>query len=90
MFVYLQQEIGRGTVLSDVHNPAMTFRVSWPVDFFFYVLTAVMQYWIISPVGFTPTIIFTVPTPSNSQRNSNIFMKAFWFLTPFFAAFGLP
>jgi len=42
--VFLQLEINRGTVRLDVHNLAMTFQESQPVDFFFYALIAVMQY----------------------------------------------
>ena len=38
MFVLLQTEINRGTVLLDVQNLVMTFRASQPVDFFFLCL----------------------------------------------------
>ena len=38
LFVLLQTEINRGTVLLDVQNLVMTFRASQPVDFFFLCL----------------------------------------------------
>ena len=49
-----------------------------------------MQYWIISPERFTPTIIFTSPNSGNWQRVSNRYLNAFWLATPFLGVFGLP
>ena len=48
---------------------------------------AVMQYWTFSWVlRLTPTVIFTVPMPTNSYSILRILSKGFWFLFP---AFGL-
>ena len=88
--VFLQREINRGTVLLDVQNLAMTLQVSQPIGFFFYLSIAVMQYRIISPDRFTPTIIFILPISSNWQRVSNKYLNAFWLATPFLGGLGLP
>lgn len=67
MFVFLQLEINRGTVRLDVHNLAMTSceRANLSVSFF-YAFIAVIQYCIFSPFRLMPTVIFTIPIPTNS------------------------
>lgn len=76
MFVFLQSEINRGIVQfrrpqfgDDLSSePACDF-------FFFYAVMAVIQYCIFSPDRLIPTIILTVPMPTNSQCISCIWEK---------------
>ena len=42
-----------------------------------------MQYRIISPERFTPTIIFAMPIPCNKQWVSSKYLNGFWLATPF-------